>query len=226
MILGEACCHNCERVIGAGLEQSLLHKITGLFAALRLRMNYKSKRPKDRPPSLPYTIIAKDGTRRTIEIPAKKVPRHWTVHVTETLPGVIVGRTRDAEAKISVVTQCLKSDFANIANRGESVQFPAAVNARDFARFIAKMAHAMAVASYGIDAFEPWLPEFILNKDNCSFHYYVSGHLGDVVDAKGDHSISLGTWEGDGLRISARVQLFCCFAAAYYMVAVGKFKEQ
>jgi hypothetical protein len=225
IVLRDACCPTCERIIGAGLEGILMHKTKGIFAAMRLRMDYKSKRPKDRPLSLPYTIISKDGVRKIVDVPAKMVPRHWTTYTTLTSPGVIIGRLPDAEANINVFEQYLENDFAKIASQGESVQFQTAIRARDFARFIAKIAHAITVAAYGLDAFEAWLPNFILNKDSCAFHYYVSGHENKSVDTKGDHSVSLGTWESDGLRIAATVRLFCRYATPSYMVAVGKFKE-
>jgi hypothetical protein len=83
----------------------------------------------------------------------------------------------------------------------------------------------MATAEYGLDAFEPWLPGFILGKDDCAMHYFVAGHENKSADEKGDHSITLGTWENDGSRIGARIRLFCRYGTPDYEVAVGKFKE-
>ncbi len=225
MILPAACCDDCGRVIGAQLEGRLLHKIKGMFAAVRLRSGYKSKRPKDRPKSLPYTVIGKDGVPRTVEVPAKKVPRHWIAFVTADSPGVIVGRGRTEPACIAMYSMYDPADFAAIARPGEQVRFSGAGEGRDFARFLAKIAHAMSVAEYGLDAFDPWLPDFILGKDDCALHYYVAGHENKAVDNNVDHSISLGTWANDGVRLGARIRLFCKHGTPDYEVAVGEFKK-
>jgi hypothetical protein len=196
-----------------------------MFAALRLRLDYKSKRPKERPKSLPYTIIGADGVSRTVEVPAKKVPRHWIAFVTADSPGVIVGRKPGDGAFFSEYSMFDQKDFAALVNPGERILFSGAGEARDLARFLAKIGHATAVAEYGMDAFEAWLPNFILGKDDCALHYYVAGHENKTVDKTGDHQVTLGTWEDDGLCIGATIRLFCRYGTPDYMVAVGKFKE-
>ena len=204
----------------------MLHKTKGMFAALRLRFDYKSKRPKDRPKSLPYTIVGTDGIVRTVDVPAKKVPRHWIAFVTADSPGVIVGRERNEVARVSVYSMFDPADFAKIAQPGEQIRFAGSGEGRDLARFLAKIAHATAAAEYGLDAFEPWLPNFILGKEDCSMHYYVAGHENKTVDNKGDHIVTLGTWNNDGLRIGARIRLFCRYGTPDYEVAIGRFKER
>jgi hypothetical protein len=225
MILPAACCRDCEQIVGAKLEGRLLHKTQGMFAAMRLRLEYKSRRPKDRPKSLPYTVIGTDGIPRTVKVPAKKVPRHWMAIVTETSSGIIIGRDRRESARAAVYAMYDPNDFAAIGRPGEQVQFQGANDMRDFARFLCKIAHAITVAEYGLDAFEPWLPNFILGKDDCTLHYYFAGHENKTVDNNGDHSVSLGTWANDGVRIGVRVRLFCRYGTPDYEIAVGKFKK-
>jgi hypothetical protein len=75
IILQRACCPACEKIIGAALEHRLMHKTKGMFAALRLRHGYKSKRPKERPKSLPFTIIGKDGSRCSSPAPSSASAR-------------------------------------------------------------------------------------------------------------------------------------------------------
>jgi hypothetical protein len=225
MILREASCPNCEREIGAKLEGGLTHKTKGMFAALRLRQGYKSKRPKDRPKSLPFTIIGRDGIHRLTEIPADKVPRHWTTYVTRDSPGIILGRGRHESALGGVYTKYNEEDLRRLLRPGQSIRFQGSGDIRDLARMIAKIAHAVAVAVHGLDSFEPWLPNFILGRDDCALHYYVAGHDNNTMDRQGDHQVSLGTWENDGLRLGATVRLFCRFGFPSYEVAVGTFKE-
>ena len=176
MVLPKACCRKCECIIGSRLEGGLTHKFEGMFAANRLREGWKSKRPKDRPKSLPHTIIGVDGIRRTVDIPPNKVPRRWANYIIPGPPGIIVGRPSDAPWPVVSQWQVSQEDLAAILKPGESITFDGSdFEFRDLARFLAKMAHAMAVALYGLDAFEHWLPNFILGKDDCTMHYLVSG---------------------------------------------------
>jgi hypothetical protein len=224
MVLPLASCRGCERIIGAGLEGRILHKTEGPFAALRLRLDFKFKRPKDRPKALPFTVF-QDGISRVVQLPAKRVPRYWLAYITETSPGIIVGRKPDEPARGAAYWMWDTQDLAALSDLGNQITLRGAGDGRDLARFLAKIAHAMAVAEYGLDAFEPWLPNFILGSDNCTLHYYVAGHENKKADGKGIHLISLGTWGNDGLRIGARIRLFCKWGTPDYEIAVGKFKQ-
>jgi hypothetical protein len=227
IILRSASCRDCEKVIGGGFEQRLTHKTRGMFAAMRLRHAYKSKRPKDRPHSLPFTFITHYGFNKRIKVPARLVPRYWLTLVMSQSPGIILGISPKTPALSSAYWQYHEQDLKDLLKwyPGYKIKLEGAGEVRDLTRLIAKIAHAMAVAEYGLDAFEPWLPQFILGKDDCSLHYYVAGHENKTVESLGDHKISLGTWENDGLRIGATVRLFCRYGSPDYEVAVGKFKE-
>jgi hypothetical protein len=182
-----------------------------MFAAIRLRHGYKSKRPKETPRSLPFSFIDPFGFNRRIKVPAKLVPRYWLTFVMAQSPGIILGIPPTAPALGSAYWQWHEQDIKELLKwyPGYQLKLEGAGEIRDLARLIAKIAHAMAVAEYGLDAFDPWLPQFILGKDDCSLHYYVAGHANKTVEPLGDHKISLGTWEDDGSRIGATVRLFC-----------------
>jgi hypothetical protein len=225
VILRSASCRACERIVGGQLEGRLLEETTGMFAAMRLRSTFKSKRPKDRPDSLPYTVIGIDGVKRIVNVPANKVPRHWITLLTEAPPGVIAGRGPHAHSQCTVCTLYNPDDFAAFTQPGETILFNGAGEGKDLVRFLAKIAHATVVAEKGIEAFEPWLPDFILGNDNCTLDYYVAGYENKIADHKGDHSISIATWEDDGLRIGAAIRLFCKYGTPDYEVAVGKLKK-
>ena len=153
------------------------------------------------------------------------MPKHWIAFVTKDLPGIIVGRKPKDPALGAVYAMYDAKDLAGIAQPGEQIRFSGSGDGRDLTRFLAKIGHAMSVAVYGLDAFEPWLPDFILGKEDCSLHYYVAGHENKTVDNKGIHSVTLGTWNNDGLRIGVRIRLFCKYGTPDYEVAVGKFKR-
>src|SRR5580704_808673 len=82
IILRSASCRNCEKIIGGGFEHRLTHKTNGMFAAMRLRHAYKSKRPKERPTSLPFNFTDRYGFKRRIKVPAKLTPRYWMTMIT------------------------------------------------------------------------------------------------------------------------------------------------
>ncbi|HEY1864732.1 MAG TPA: HNH endonuclease, partial [Roseiarcus sp.] len=204
MILPNASCRVCERIIGSSLEGSLTNKTVGMFAATRLRAGFKSRRPKERPKSLPHTITGLDGQKRIINIPANKVPRRWANYITLGSPGIIMGRSRYEPWPATFQWQVSQEDLADILQPGESITFDGEhFEMRDLARFLAKIGHAAAVAKYGLDAFEPWLPNFILGKDDCTFHNLVAWFPNSSQDKLGDHKVALGTWEEDGIRIGA-----------------------
>jgi hypothetical protein len=197
-----------------------------MFAATRLRAGYKSKRPKERPKSLPHTIIGVDGQTRIVDIPANKVPRRWANYVTLGSPGIIVGRCRCAPWPATLQWQFSEEDLRGILLPGESITFDGDdFEMRDLARFLAKIAHATTVAVHGLESFEPWLPNFILGRDDCTLHYFVAGCPNSSPDQH-EHKIALGTWQNDGVRIGAVVRLFGRFATPDYQIAVGRFKSR
>lgn len=227
IILQSASCRDCEKIIGGGFEARLTHKIHGMFAALRLRHGFKSKRPKERPQHLPFTLTHHSGAQHRINIPARLVPRYWLTLVTSHDPGIILGMDPHAAGVGALRWQWQQQDVDKLLRwyPGYSLTFSGAGEIRDLMRLMAKIAHAMAVAEYGVDSFDPWLTGFILGKDDSSLSYYVAGQVNETVDISGDHKVSLGTWRDDGIRIGAIVRLFCRYASPDYRVAVGKFKE-
>ena len=225
VILQAASCKDCERIIGAGVERRLTHKTYGMFAALRLRMEYKSKRPKERPKSLPFLVTGADGIERKIDVPASKVPKFWTTAITLGPPGIIAGVDPKSLVLISVYTMYDPNDMAYFSNIGNSVKLIGSGDVRDLFRLFAKIAHGFAVAIYGIDSFVPWLPEFILGDDTCNLQYYVAGYENKIPDLAGDHKISIGTVESDPNILMASVRLFCKFGAPEYDVAVGRLRK-
>jgi len=224
MILPQSCCRKCECIIGAKLEGSLMNKRTGMFAALRLRSGFKSKRPKERPASLPFTITGRDGAQREIEIPAKDVPRNWTTFITELPPGVLVGRSRHEAINATILSQFDQNDVHGVIAPGESIALKGSATSSQIERFLAKIAHGMAVAHYGFESFEPWLPDFILGKEDCALGYFVAGWPNDKPDEVGDHKITVGSWN-DGTLVGAGIRLFCLHGTPEYDIVVGKFKE-
>ena len=133
MILPAACCRDCERIVGAQLEGRILHKTKGPFAALRLRLDFKSKRPKDRPKSLPFRVTGHDGIVRTVKIQANRVPKYWLAYVTETSPGIIVGRQPSDVARGAAYWMIDTDDMKALSDYGTQITISGAGDGRDLA---------------------------------------------------------------------------------------------
>lgn len=99
---------------------------------------------------------------------------------------------------------------------------PSSMHAQAFARMLLKIAHAMTVAAYGLENFEPFLPSYILGQEQ-NFLLF----LGTADDAEkeldNDHIIKIADFD-DGLRkwIVAEIHLFARFGAPSYRVIVGQ----
>jgi len=97
-------------------------------------------------------------------------------------------------------------------------------NAMTYARMLAKIAHAFAVADAGLHAFDPLLPDFILGKSSTHVALLV-GCLERDKPAEPDvlHRVRLeDAILGNGRRyLVANIRLFAKFGAPQYHVVVG-----
>ncbi|MFN2258324.1 MAG: HNH endonuclease [Parasphingopyxis sp.] len=98
------------------------------------------------------------------------------------------------------------------------------VNRNHFLRFLAKAAHAYTTAELGIDGFEPFLNDIILNRDN-DLSKYVGGTLPDAphkVDPAYTTLIALGSANG---LLAVRLQFYPILGSPAYAVVVGEPNE-
>ena len=225
VVLPKASCRLCEKIVGGELEGRVLHKTRGPFASMRLREGYKSKRPKERPTSITLKFFTDDGKEQFIQIPAHEAPRYWMTFITPSSPGKVLGKAAHSDpSPAALITQFVPEDLATLSKYGNHVSIRGSGTIGDLSRFIAKIAHGAAVAEYGLDGFDAWLPEFILGNDVSNFDYFVAGHENATAEREGDHKIMLGTWDNDGIRLGALVRLFCKYGGPDYTVAVGQLK--
>ena len=92
-----------------------------------------------------------------------------------------------------------------------------------FSRLLAKIAHCYAVAEYGLNNFEPLLPDLILGKPSPLGHLVGDGFLEEPPE---DflHQIKLITMRVfEAYFLVAEIRLFANLGAPRYRVAVGRF---
>ena len=114
----------------------------------------------------------------------------------------------------------------------KSATFPVRFQFNAFMRLLAKIAHGAAIANFGLDTFEPLLPDYILGRDKSLSH--VIGGTNDKFilknptvfgpkDAVQFHVLKQGVSSFNGISyVVCRIQLFSFLRSPPYEVIVGK----
>ena len=158
-ILPKASCDTCS-AITRDIEQFCLRPMRGPF---RIRLRLPTRRPKERPTTLPLEIIRTDGVRERTTVPAEDLPGvcfgfRWPA------PGVLLGKPPAENFEGELVARFIEQEvWAHATPDGRKVKL-GAVNMLLFARMLAKIAHSYAVANLGLSAFSPMLPDLILGR--------------------------------------------------------------
>jgi len=122
-----------------------------------------TRRPKERPTTLPLEIIRTDGVRERGTVPAEGFPGvcfgfRWPA------PGLLLGQPPADNFEGELVARFIEREvWAHATPDGRKVKL-GAVNMLLFARMLAKIAHSYAVANLGLSAFSPMLPDLILGR--------------------------------------------------------------
>ncbi|WP_131819293.1 hypothetical protein [Sphingomonas jatrophae] len=110
------------------------------------------------------------------------------------------------------------------------------VSREDTLRFLAKTAHAWAVAKFGLDAFDPFLADVILNKaddieryvgDAPRYLYEGMPEIGDLMEGEGHMFRIVGGREHIGALsdcVFTLIQLYPMVNSPVHLVVVGKVK--
>lgn len=178
-ILPKSSCQNCADITSK-IER---YCARNLFGQARVKLNIKTRRPKERPLTFPiYFEIEGEGTK-VIEIPT-------SVHISPIYlpffapPGIL------SRQPVSIVRPpfCIVAWFAQNAESAESLcLFPTGAknfslgrkefDVFTFERLLAKIAHGVAVATFGLYAFKPFLRDIILGK-NINYPYFIGSFSG------------------------------------------------
>lgn len=236
----DACCVKCQAIIQR-YEQEVLKKQLGTF---RAKFGAPSRtKPKDRPSEMriTFTEIDKHG-QQLRDLGYKKIPlaqAPWYIVLWESpppaifglpvAPGFEKGRLWDTGDRAAIDSICQE------VGRDKGAKFVKAqigsISRDMYLRWLAKTAHAFAVAQLGLDKFKPFLQDIILNRTQ-EIEKYVgdtSSHKDRNIEfkcddeAKGWFNIRLKL-DPDGRYanlVLVFIQLFPEFKTPVHCVVVG-----
>jgi hypothetical protein len=98
------------------------------------------------------------------------------------------------------------------------------VNRNHFLRFLAKTAHAFAVAELGIDGFSPCLTDIVLDRDD-DMTKYVGGTFQTTDRPMPPEVTTLMSVGGVDDLVAVRIQFYPVLASPAYVVVVGRENE-
>jgi hypothetical protein len=233
--LPEASCPDCAAITSA-FERTCLRDI---FAPARAYLDaYGKRRPAGRPTGFAVTLKSKEGTEESVHVPLVDYP-FWFMMLLMPPPGILVGRTREADAlgvdvnpiQISEPGHELKAaDVVKSVPGAETIEMTLETKPGDLWKLLAKVGHGFAMGERGFGNFEPFLADFIRGREE-----HVGPHfIGGACSAENLPITSIGSSPGlhearlleivsdDGRRLLvARIQLFAALGSPVYDVVVG-----
>lgn len=220
LILPEASCAECAKKTAA-VEGFCLQT---MFIDARLHLDMPSRRHRRNrapPPALRAGHVGADReVSRWEELTKEKHP--FALFTLDFSPaGILSGRPVLIPPKI--VASILPSPQFNerMARLPVNASVGSRLDHRPFGRMLAKIAHAFAVAQYGLDGFEPLLPSIILGNATNTFYY-----VGGVTETEPRDIESLHTLESRKTQrfVLAYVRLFEIMGAPAYDIVVGRLR--
>jgi hypothetical protein len=228
-VLPKSVCEDCQRRINEEFEQDVLRKTYILpRTKLQLRTRSPNRRPStypvwehDKPPGggLPKKLYREGDVR--IEKSMSELPTTIPSLVLPP-PGLLTGLENKEQGQITVRALSFystgESPRADQEHRDISILFP--FDPGQIVKFMAKIAHATAVAELGISAFSHLLPDLILGKTN-NFSSLVGSPEKPLMSNK-LHAVSLLQREQ---YLIAHVGLFSRYSIYPFEVVVGILNE-
>jgi hypothetical protein len=216
--LRKASCERCRKITGA-LELKLLR---GQLWPVRVLRGLQSRRPNEAPKSYKLTLLRK-GNEESIDLPADEYPIliHFPVFP---VPGFLTGTIQAGAitAKgLHVVSFGLSPEAVGRRFGATGIRVTVSQQPVEFAREIAKIAYAYAVAELGLDSFlEAYVVPAILGESQ-DVGRWVGTDPGLAERTVGViHHLELTTNEA-GI-VGVRVTLFSDSQAPSYLVVVGR----
>ncbi|MBY5828563.1 hypothetical protein ACC676_00410 [Rhizobium ruizarguesonis] len=232
LILEQSCCDSCQGII-TSYEQDVLRHQLGVF---RIQMDAPSRtRRKDRPTHENILFVEVDETGRilrelvTKSIAIKDLPLIFALW--QSPPPSILEETVNRPSKPwSFVEKEVAVRFCQeVAEETGAVRVAmkvADVRKGNYLRSLAKTAHAVAVANYGLGSFDPLLTDIILKRSD-DLERFV-GDLPGLSPFEDDplHTMQVSSGEipdgpAAGLLV-VRIQLYPALKSPEHFVVVGR----
>ena len=226
VILPDASCKPCAHITGAVVERQCLRNMLG---PARIHLGLPTRNKKDRPKTSLLTVEYGDR-HETVELPYAEIPRAFSLLMLS-YPTLLFGIGQDHSGLVhgtKLWTAQVKEDFAAQAARHPRatriIRRAGSINAFIFARMLAKIAHAFAVAEYGYGRFPHLLPDLILGRQRGDgFNHLVGGTTDILPKGRNTHEIRLERHSsvlGEQFLV-ARIRLFADLGGPIYFVVVG-----
>jgi hypothetical protein len=219
-ILPRSSCKKCGRITGA-VEQTCQHMILG---PTRIRLDLPTRRPEDRPTELTMVMQHRDGRIEERKVLASEFPL-VIPRITLPPPGILTGDKPHnrlvGESWIGTPNDEVRK---RVVDGGPGIRV-ATFNNHVFCQMLAKIAHAYAVAEWGIYSFRPLLLDLILGRTETASHWVGGDMTVKPADPGGLHKMQLKREILLGTEyVIAYITLFCMFGAPEYRVVVGTWK--
>jgi hypothetical protein len=206
-----------------------------IFQDVRIEHGFPTRNPKERPTHLPLRKsifpTPKDAPIRLLPTTAYSGALILTVHEPA---GIILGKEPGARTEVRpfILPITDATRVANLEKQGIPVYHYREIKPDLILRLIAKIALGYAVASVGLDGFEPAaIRETILQRAVSPF-YLVGGstpamiHLPNNAERPTPHKVMIfGYGIGRTVYVAAQIQLFAYLNAPIYTVIVGKMTQ-
>ena len=214
----DASCARC-RDITHRFERDALR---GLLPSVRAVLAFQTRRPRERPRTLPL-VIEDRGRQRVEQLSLDQYPLYLPSPVWLE-PGVVTGRPPASPVGFRLEFRHLAGPtFETVAARFQPCDF---VGARltfappEFARMIAKVAFCAAVHAIGIEGLrQSPIRAVILGEDPAVAHWVGAWSGAEMNRPTGLHAMQL---RAAGSHLHVVVRLFAQFGAPEYHVALGE----
>jgi hypothetical protein len=224
MIIPEASCGFCEGRIN--YYEQFCMKAT--FGPLRYLAGFKTKRPNERPQTLPIKLLINDEWV-TRDIPAEHAPVMMFMPLFDQ-PDIFSGRApEDRNIYTKQFWHCPlmspeTNQFLRRAGATKGRSYEAKLDGIRFALLLAKIAHGFAMAERGsLDGFRPVLSDLVLRRPApWPLAYFVGGITELEPATSTSHELGLYVAEApSGTVTMVRVRLFSDLGAPTYYVVAG-----
>lgn len=233
-VLPKSSCTECAGKISP-VERTCLRT---MFGPLRMYYELPTRRPKDRPKTLPLKVkLTPDADWSFVEVDREIFPFLILFPFLD-IPDELADVTPEGDRSAKVRTFWTRgASFRDgliehleklAAELCVSAIMPeATVSAPEFFRLLAKVAHAFAVAELGPDAFEPCLIPLVRDGVISNGMKYVGGMRQEEPPSVRLHELALIPWSGHLQDIvTVKVRLLAALGTPTYFVVVGRRRTQ
>lgn len=219
LILPEASCERCAKAT-TRIEGAVLRTI---LWTPRAHLGIRGKRRK-RPALFPLSAVV-DGREVRVELPIEQYPTALFLPGFVGLPDILteVGAHETRREYVSLIV--LNFQESPVFRAGVQFHSPTLDRAR-FAQFLAKMAHAFAVAELGFDVLLPLLTPLILEAPQVRDEMkLLIGGLPDEPPSDALHEIGWEVVRASGKAyVTVTLRLFANFDTPRYSIVAGEWR--